>query len=78
MEIKYIVKSETYPNQYLSTNVDLGRHIAPIAFKICNQNFYEVAKFDSEEEALFACEEAAKYYSRMADKYIPVILKIVV
>lgn len=74
MEIKYIVKSEKTPNLYLVADAELGNRVVPYAFKPCPQIIYEVAEFDSKEEALAACEEAAKYDNMK--RYVPVILEI--
>lgn len=76
MEIKYIVKSELQPNLYLFKDTDLGYHKVPYAFKPSHQIIYEVAYFDSKEDALAACEEAAKYSG--ISHLVPVILEMIV
>lgn len=76
MEIKYIVKSEVSPHLYLIADAELGNRKVPFAFKPCRQVVYEVTMFDSKEEALAACEEAAKYDSIV--RYVPIILETVV
>lgn len=73
MEIKYIVKSEKSPHLYLVANVELGFRSVPYAFKPCPQIIYEAAEFNSKEEALAACEEAAKYHG--ISHLVPVILE---
>ena len=75
MEIKYIIKSETNQNLYLVADTVLGKRSVPFAFKPCRQIIYEVAEFNSKEDALAACEEAAKYDN--ITRYVPVILEIV-
>lgn len=75
MKIKYIVKSDTSPHLYLAANVKSGNRTVPYAFKPCPQVIYEAAEFGSKEEAVAACEEAAKYYG--ISHLVPVILKIV-
>lgn len=75
MEIKYIVKSQTQPHLYLVADTTLGNRKVPYAFKQCLQVIYEVAIFNSKEDALVACEEAAKYCS--ISHYFPVILEII-
>lgn len=76
MEIKYIIKSERSPHLYLVANVDLGNRRVPYAFKPCAQVIYEAATFDTEADAVTACEEASAYCN--ISNYIPVILKIIV
>lgn len=76
MEIKYIVKSEKAPNLYLVADVELGNRKVPYAFKPCSQIIYEAIYFDSKNEALAACEEAAKYNNIAL--FVPVILETVV
>ena len=75
MEIKYIVKSETSPHMYLVADTVLGNRNVPFAFKPCRQIIYEVAEFESKEDALAACEKAAKYDN--IARYVPVILETV-
>ena len=60
---------------YLVADTELGHRKVPYAFKPCRQVVYEVAIFDSKEEALFACEEADKYDN--ITRYVPVILETV-
>lgn len=76
MEIKYFVKSETSPHLYLVANTKLGNQEVPYAFKPCHQVIYEVATFDTEAEAIAACEEASRYYN--ISHYFPIILKTLV
>ena len=75
MVIKYIVKSETSPHLFLVANAESGNRIVPYAFKPCHQIIYEAAYFDSKEDALAACEEAAKYNG--ISHLVPVILETV-
>ena len=76
MEIKYIVKALRYSNQYLVADAVIGNRPVPFGFKPCEQIMYQAALFDSKEEALSACEEAAKYNS--VSHYMPVILETIV
>lgn len=75
MNIKYIVKSEKTPHMYLVADAMLGNREVPFAFKPCHQIVYEVAEFETKEDALAACEEAAKYYD--VAMYVPVILETI-
>ncbi len=76
MEIKYIVKSAAAQHMYLVSDAELGNRKVPFAFKPCHQVLYEVAMFDTKEEVLAACEEAAKYDN--IARYVPIILETVV
>lgn len=75
MNIKYIVKSDKTPHMYLVANTELGNKKVAYAFKPCHQIVYEVAEFDTKEEALAACEEAAKHYN--IAMYVPIILETI-
>ncbi|MBD5279127.1 MAG: hypothetical protein HDS35_01095 [Bacteroides sp.] len=75
MKIKYIVKSLTHQNFFLATNVQIGNQVVSFGFKPCAQIIYEAAEFDSKEEAIAACEEAANYCT--ISRYCPVILEVI-
>ena len=75
MGIKYIVKSETQPHMYLVADTMSGNRKVPYAFKQCLQVIYEVAEFDSKEDAIAACEEASKYGN--ISYYVPIILETI-
>lgn len=47
----------------------------PFAFRDCEQMGWNIAKFDTKEEAIAACEEARKYDGA---NYLPVILETLV
>lgn len=76
MTIKYIVKSATSQSLYLVADTDLGNRKVPFAFKPCTQIIYNVAVFSSKDEALAACEEAAKYDGSIARR-MPIILEVI-
>lgn len=63
MEIKYIVKlASTNRPFFLVRDVDIfNGNIVPFAFRNCEQQEWKIAKFDTKEEAIAACEEARKY-----------------
>ena len=75
MSIKYIVKSETHPNQYLVENIMVANQIRPYGFKVCNQIIYEVAEFNSKEDAISACESISQYCNPKF--YMPIILELI-
>lgn len=75
MEVKYIVKSLTHQKHFLVANTQVGNRVVPFGFKPCSQIIYEVAEFDSKEEAIAACEEAANYCN--ISRYCPVILEVI-
>ncbi len=77
MKIKYIVKaaSSTRP-LFLVRDVDIfNGQIVPFAFRNCERQEWNIAKFDTKEEAISACEEAIKYDGA---NYTPIILEALV
>lgn len=76
MKVKYLVRSLRQPNLFLVANVQLGSRIVPFGFKACAQILYEATEFASKDEAVTACEEAAKYNN--ISLYYPTILEVVV
>ncbi len=76
MEIKYIVKSASSNRPFfLVRDVDVYGKIVPFAFRNCEQQEWNIAKFDTKEEAIAACEEARKYDGAI---YTPIILEALV
>lgn len=76
MEIKYIIKSASSNRPFfLVRDVEVFGNVVPFAFRDCEQQEWKIAKFDTKEEAIAACEEARKYDG--AD-YTPIILEALV
>lgn len=71
-----MVKSEVSPHLYLIADTEVGNRKVLFAFKPCRQVIYEAAMFDTKEEVLAACEEAAKYDN--IARYVPIILETIV
>lgn len=73
MKTKYIVKAASIPRcLFISRDVEMDNgQIAPFAFRDCTQQDWEIAKFDTKDEAIAACEEARQY----GGCYTPVILE---
>lgn len=73
MKIKYIIKSASSNRPFfLVRDVEVFGNVVPFAFRDCEQQEWKIAKFDTKEEAIAACEEARKYDG--AD-YTPIILE---
>lgn len=76
MKIKYIVKAASLHRcLFLARDVEINGQIAPFAFRDCTQQDWEIAKFDTKDEAIAACEEAKEYDG---SNYTPVILETLV
>lgn len=77
MKIKYIVKAASLSRcLFLARDVEMDNgQIAPFAFKYCEQMDWQIAKFDTKDEAIAACEEAKKHDG---SNYTPVILETLV
>ena len=77
MKIKYIVKAaSTNRPFFLVRDVDIfNGNIVTFAFRNCEQQEWNIAKFDTKEEAIAACEEARKYDGAI---YTPIILEALV
>ncbi|WP_302302181.1 hypothetical protein [Paraprevotella xylaniphila] len=76
MEIKYIIKATARTRSlFLVRDVEVFGNVVPFAFRDCEQQEWKIAKFDTKEEAIAACEEARKYDG--AD-YTPIILEALV
>lgn len=77
MKIKYIIKSASTSRPFfLVRDVDIfNGKIVPFAFRNCEQQEWNIAKFDTKEEAISACEEARKYDGAI---YTPIILEALV
>ena len=77
MEIKCIVKAaSTNRPFFLVRDVDIfNGKIVPFAFRNCEQQEWNIAKFDTKEEAIAACEEARKHDGAI---YTPIILEALV
>lgn len=77
MKTKYIVKAASTPRcLFLSRDVEKDNgQIAPFAFKDCEQMDWQIAKFDTKDEAIAACEEVKEYDG---GSYTPVILETLV
>lgn len=73
MTIKYIVKSENQQGHYLVNDAAVYNRIVPFAFKPCHGQVYP-AMFDTKDDAVAACEEAAKYHG---GDWLPVILETI-
>lgn len=77
MEIKYVIKAASSARSLLLVkNVEIfNGQIVPFAFRDCEQQSWKIAKFDTKEEAISACEEAREYDGA---NYTPVILEVLV
>lgn len=76
MKIKYIIKSASSNRPFfLVRDAEIFGNVVPFAFRDCEQQEWNIAKFDTKEEAIAACEEARKYDG--AD-YTPIILEALV
>lgn len=76
MELKYIIKTVTRTNSlFIVRDAEILGNIVPFAFRNCEQQEWNIAKFDTKEEAIAACEEARKYDGTI---YTPVILEALV
>lgn len=76
MKTKYIVKAASRNRSlFLVRNVEIYGNIVPFAFRDCEMQNWQIAKFDTKEEAIAACEEAKEYDG---NDYTPVILETLV
>lgn len=77
MKTKYIVKAaSTSCCLFLTRNVEMDNgQIVPFGFKYCEQMDWQIAKFDTKDEAIAAYEEAKEYNGA---NYTPVILETLV
>lgn len=76
MKIKYIVKAASLHRcLFLARDVEINGQTAPFGFRDCAQQDWQIAKFDTKDEAIKACEEARQYDG---SNYTPVILETLV
>lgn len=76
MRIKYIIKAVSSTRSlFLVKDVEIFGNVVPFAFRDCEQHEWKIARFDTKEEAIAACEEARKYDGAI---YTPIILEALV
>lgn len=77
MKTKYIVKAATSTRcLFLARDVEIyNGQTVPFGFRDSAQQDCQIAKFDTKDEAIAACEEAKEYDG---SNYTPVILETLV